>query len=150
MSIKNQIDKDLKQAMLAGEKTLVTTLRGVKSAILYAEVSDNARDSGLTDDKIITILQKEAKKRQESADLYGKGGNLEKQEAELAEKEIINQYLPEQLSEAEIVKLVDESINKVGNDQQKMGQIIGMVKSESGGNADGALVAKIVKERLSQ
>ncbi len=150
MSIKNQIDKDLKQAMLAGDKTLVTTLRGVKSAILYAEVSDNARDSGLTDDKIITILQKEAKKRQESADLYGKGGNLEKQEAELAEKEIINQYLPEQLSEAEIVKLVDESINKVGNDQQKMGQIIGMVKSESGGNADGALVAKIVKERLSQ
>ena len=147
MSIKNQIDKDLKQAMLAGDKTLVTTLRGVKSAILYAEVSDNARDSGLTDDKIITILQKEAKKRQESADLYGKGGNLEKQEAELAEKEIINQYLPEQLSEAEIVKLVDESINKVGNDQQKMGQIIGMVKSESGGNADGALVAKIVKER---
>ena len=141
MSIKNQIDKDLKQAMLAGDKTLVTTLRGVKSAILYAEVSDNARDSGLTDDKIITILQKEAKKRQESADLYGKGGNLEKQEAELAEKEIINQYLPEQLSEAEIVKLVDESINKVGNDQQKMGQIIGMVKSESGGNADGALVA---------
>ena len=150
MSIKNQIDKDLKQAMLAGDKTLVTTLRGVKSAILYAEVSDNARDSGLTDDKIITILQKEAKKRQESADLYGKGGNLEKQEAELAEKEIINQYLPEQLSEVEIVKLVDESINKAGNDQQKMGQIIGMVKSESGGNADGALVAKIVKERLSQ
>lgn len=150
MSIKNQIEKDLKQAMLAGDKTLVTTLRGIKSTILYAEVSENARDSGLADDKIITILQKEAKKRQESADLYGKGGNLEKQEAELAEKEIINQYLPEQLSEVEIVKLVDASINKVGKDQQKMGQIIGMVKSESGGNADGALVAKIVKERLSQ
>ena len=150
MSIKNQIDKDLKQAMLAGDKSLVTTLRGIKSTILYAEVSDNARDSGLTDDKIITILQKEAKKRQESADLYGKGGNLEKQEAELAEKEIINQYLPEQLSEVEIVKLVDASISKVGKDQQKMGQIIGMVKSGSGGNADGALVAKIVKERLSR
>ena len=149
MSIKNRINDDLKQAMLSGDKTLVTTLRGLKSSILYAEVSEGARDTGLVDEKIVAILQKEAKKRQESADLYKKGGNTDRQQAELAEKQIIGHYLPEQLSEDAINKLVDGAIEKIGQDQQKMGQIIGMVKFESGGNADGALIAKIVKERLS-
>lgn len=70
MTISEQIDADLKQAMLAGDKTLVTTLRGLKSVILYEEVAKGLRDTGLDDDAVITLFSKEAKKRQESADLY--------------------------------------------------------------------------------
>lgn len=149
MAIKQQIDQDLKAAMLAGDKTLVTTLRGLKSAILYAEVSEGAREAGLSDEKVVSLLQKEAKKRQESADLYEQGGNSEKKAQELAEKEAIEQYLPAQLSEAEISTLVDEAIAELGSpDKQQMGQVIGLVRQKSSGNADGAVIARLVKERL--
>lgn len=149
MSIKQQIEKDLKSAMLAGDKILVTTLRGLKSAILYQEVAEGKREEGLPEDKVLSLLQKEAKRRQESADLYAQGGNSEKQQAELAEKKVIEQYLPAQLDESEVVRLVDEAISKIGAEQKNMGQIIGHVRSASGGNADGALIARLVKERLS-
>ena len=151
MSVKEQIDADLKTAMLAGEKTLVTTLRGLKSAILYAEVAENKRDEGLAEDSVITLLQKEAKKRQESADLFKQGGNLEKQAAELVEKTVIEKYLPAQLSEEEITKMVEETIAATGaQGMQSMGQVIGAVKDKAGPAADGSVIARIVKEKLSQ
>ncbi len=149
MNLKQQIDQDLKQAMLAGDKVLVTTLRGLKSAILYAEVAEGRRDEGIDEQKLISLLQKEAKKRQESADLYGQGGNTEKQEAELTEKKVIEKYLPAQLTEEEVVVLVDEAVAELGNDKQKMGQIIGLVRQKSSGNADGGMIARFVKERLN-
>lgn len=148
MSIKEQIDADLKAALLGGDKTLAMTLRGIKAVILNEEVAQGKRESGLPDEEVVRLLQREAKKRQESADLYGQGGNAEKQQAELAEKEVIAQYLPEQLSEEDIAKLVDAAIVEIGNEQQNMGRIIGAVKQKAGGSADGALIAKIVKERL--
>lgn len=135
--------------MLAGDKVLVTTLRGLKSAILYAEVAEGRRDEGIDEQKLISLLQKEAKKRQESADLYGQGGNTEKQEAELTEKKVIEKYLPAQLTEEEVVVLVDEAVAELGNDKQKMGQIIGLVRQKSSGNADGGMIARFVKERLN-
>jgi len=151
MTLKQQLDQELKQAMLAGDKTLVTTLRGLKSAILYVEVAKGERGKGLSDPEIIDVLTKESKKRQESADLYTQGGNSERQQAELAEKAVIDKYLPEQLSEADIAKLVDESEAQLGKaSSQNMGQIIGMVKQKAGPAADGGTIAKIVKERLSQ
>ena len=150
MSIKEKIDADLKTAMLAGEKERVTTLRGLKSSILYAEVAAGKRDDGLDEQSIVALMQKEAKKRQESAELYTQGGNKEKADAELAEKLIIEAYLPEQLSEKEIIQLVDEAIAQVNQPTpQQMGQIIGAVKTASKGNADGALIAKLVKERIT-
>jgi hypothetical protein len=150
MNIKEKIETDLKTAMLAGEKERVTTLRGLKSSILYAEVASGKREEGLDEQTVISLMQKEAKKRQESADLYNQGGNKEKAEAELAEKLIIEAYLPEQLSEEEVSKLIDEAIVKIGEPTpQQMGQIIGAVKASSKGNADGALIAKLVKERIA-
>ena len=148
MGLKQQIDTDLKTAMLAGNKTLVTTLRGLKSVILYEEVAQNVREAGLPDDEITKLLAKEAKKRQESADLYSQGGDKERQNAELEEKSIIEKYLPKQLPETEINKLIDEAITKMGNNQQNMGQIIGQVKQAAGAGADGAVIARLVKERL--
>lgn len=151
-AIKAQIDKDLKTAMLAGDKILTTTLRGLKSAILYAEVAAGSRDSGgMADDQIIDIFSKEAKKRQESADLYRQGGNTEKAEAEEAEKAVIQQYLPKQMEESELKALVDATVTELGvSSPQAMGQVIAAVKQKTAGQADGARIAALVKERLSQ
>lgn len=150
MTIKEQLEKDIKTAMLAGEKTLVTTLRGLKSVILYAEVASGDREAGLPEEQVISLLQKEAKKRQESADLYRTGNNIEKAEHEEVEKRVIDQYLPQQLSEEDVRSLVEEEATKMGTPTlQQMGQLIGAVKQASGGAADGAVIARLVKERLA-
>jgi uncharacterized protein len=149
--LKQQIEQDIKTAMLAGDKTLVTTLRGLKSAILYVEVAQGTRDSGLPDAEIINLFAKEAKKRQESADLYKQGGNLERAEAELKEKEIIEQYLPKQLSDDELKAIIEEVVGSMQDvTPAQMGQIIGAVKAKTAGSADGAKIASLVKERISQ
>src|SRR4051812_26334706 len=126
MSLKVHIDQDLKQAMLTGDKEKVSTLRGLKSVILNAEIANNKRNEGLDEKELMIVLQKESKKRQESADLYRQGGNNERAEAELAEKVIIEAYLPEQLTEEDIAKVVDRIMAKDGTGgPQVMGQVIG-------------------------
>jgi len=149
MSIQEQLTKDLKEALLQGDKVKATVLRGLKSVIGYAEVAAGKREAGLEDKEIIALFQKEAKKRQESADLYLKAGDQERADKELAEKKIIEVYLPEQLSEEEITKHVDAVISELGvNDNKAMGRVIAGVKARTGGAADGAVIARIVKERL--
>lgn len=151
MNIAKLIDQDIKTAMLAGDKTLTTTLRGLKSVILYAEVAAGKRDTGLSDEEILSLLSKEAKKRQESADLYEQGGNQEKSDAEIKEKEIIEKYLPAQLSDDELGVLIDKAIAESGTTgPQAMGQVIGKVKQQSEGKADGGRIAAMAKERLTQ
>ncbi len=148
--LKTQIDQDLKVALLAGDKTLAMTLRGLKSVILYAEVAKGSREQGLGDEEIIGLLTKEAKKRQESADLYQKGGNEEKANAELAEKKVIEKYLPEQMSEEDLQKIVDDVMKELNlTSMQDMGKLIGAVKAKAGASADGGAIARLVKERLS-
>jgi uncharacterized protein len=149
--MQDQIERDLKTALLAGDKAKTETLRGVKSALLNEVISQGARETGLSDDQIQKILARESKKRQEAADLYKQGGADDRAAAELAEKVIIDAYLPEQLGEAELVVLVDEEVAKAGSPTvQDMGRIIGAVRTRAGGTADGALIAKLVKEKLSQ
>jgi uncharacterized protein YqeY len=148
--LKQQIDRDLKAALLAGDKDRVTTLRSIKSVILYAEVAKGARETGLEDDEIIALLAKEAKKRQESADLYNKGGASDRANKELAEKEMIEGYLPKQLSDAELSSIIDDVITALGaQGMQAMGQVIGQVKQKTAGQADGGRIAQMVKERLN-
>ena len=147
--LKERIDQDLKKALLAGNKVLVETLRGLKSAILYEEVGKGVRDKGLSDEEITTLLAKEAKKRQDSADLYLQGGSQQRADAELAEKQVIESYLPQQLSDEALIGVVDSVIS--GFDQptmQGMGQIIASVKAKVAAQADGARIARMVKERL--
>lgn len=148
--MQEQIDKDLKEAMLAGEKAKAETLRGIKSALLNEAIAAGARDSGLSDEQIQKILARESKKRQEAADLYKQGGAAERAAKELAEKVIIDTYLPEQMSEDQVAKLVDEEIARLpGASAQQMGQIIGAVRGRAAGQADGALIARLVKEKLN-
>lgn len=149
MSLKQQIDADLKQAMLSGDKTLTTTLRGLKSAILYAEVATGERQQGLDDAAILQLLTKEAKKRQESADLYRQGGSEERAETELREKEVISRYLPTQLTDDELDGIVDEVLSEYDVVSPKlMGPVIAEVKQKVGVAADGARVAVKVKGKL--
>jgi len=149
--MQQQIEKDLKEAMLAGDKAKAETLRGIKSALLNEAISAGARDSGLSDEQIQKILVRESKKRQEAADLYKQGGAVDRAAKELSEKAVIDSYLPEQMSEDEVAKIVDEEIAKVdGASMQNMGQIIGAVRGRTAGQADGALIARLAKEKLSQ
>lgn len=148
--IKQRIDKDIKQAMLAGDKTLVTTLRGLKSAILYVEVAKGVRGEGLADSEVIEVLSKESKKRQESADMYAQGGSPERARGEIDEKRVIEKYLPPQLSEDELRGVISEVIREVrATDMSAMGQVISKVKQCTIGTADGAAIARIVKEMIN-
>ncbi len=87
--LKQRLNDEVKAAMLAKDSARLECLRGLKSVILYAEVASGKRDEGLDDEEIITLFAKEAKKRQESADLYRQGGSAEREAKELAEKLII-------------------------------------------------------------
>lgn len=150
MGLRQQLDDDVKAAMLAGDSLRVNTLRGLKTVILYADVAAKKRDSGgIADDEIIGLFAKEAKKRQESAELYQKGGSQERADKELAEKNIIEAYLPAQLSEAELREIIDKVIAENGAEgPQAMGKVIGAVKAKVGNSADGSVIARLVKERL--
>ena len=151
MSLEDRISQDLKAAMLAGQQQRVMTLRGLKSSLLYAKVANkSARDEAMPDDELIALLAREAKKRQESADLYFQGGSNDKANAELQEKAIIDEYLPAQLDEEAVGQLIDAAIAETGaSSAAQMGQVIGRVKQQAGATADGALIARIVKEKLS-
>lgn len=151
MNLKQRIDADLKSALLAGDKVLATTLRGIKSVILYAEVAKGSRDTGLAETEIIELLMKESKKRQESADLYLQGGDAVRQQAELTEKAVIDAYLPAQMADAELLSIVQQAIATTGaTTMQQMGQVIATVKQQTGAAADGARIAAAVKEQLSK
>lgn len=149
--LKQQLEQDIKTALLTGDKGRATVLRGLKSAILYVEVEQGKRQDGLTDPEIVALFAKEAKKRQESADLYKKGGNDASAEAELAEKAIIESYLPEQIDDEALIAVIDRTVADMGSvSVQDMGRIIAAVKQKTAGQADGARIAQLVKERLTR
>lgn len=148
--LKDKLQDDLKQAMLARDTETVDVLKGLKSAILYEEVAKNKRDEGLNDDEILAVFKKESKKRQDSVDMYIKGGSQEKAEKEQQEKAIIDSYLPEQLSEEEAIKVIETALADLGiSDPEKkdMGRIIGAVKA-TGAEIDGSTLAKLVSQRI--
>jgi uncharacterized protein YqeY len=145
--LKQQIDQDLKKALLSGDKIRTEVLRGLKSAILYREVADGARESGLSEDVLLTVLAKESKKRDESAGMYAQAGVQERADTELAEKAIIDGYLPAKLSDQELEELVDEAIKELGDGAQ-MGPVMSKVRARAGANADGAKIASFVKSKL--
>lgn len=145
------ISQDLKQAMLAKDAHKVSVLRSLKSAFTYAKVAPGADPEGLSDEAVLAIVAKEAKKRQESADSFRQAGQEDRAAEELAEKAIIDAYLPAQLSEDELKTLVDKAVGALDEISPKaMGHVIGTVKQQAGPAADGALIAKLVKERLQQ
>jgi len=148
--LEQKLEQDIKTALLARDSVKATTLRSLKAVILSAKVAAGTRGTDMPDAEVIQLFAKEAKKRQESADLYVQGGNQTKADAELAEKALIETYLPAQLSEAELTDVINTTIEELGAiDMKGMGPVIAMVKDKTAGAADGALIAQLVKERLS-
>ena len=144
--LKEQINADLKTAMLARNAFETTVLRGLKASILDEEVKLGKREEGLNDTEIETLVAREVKKRKEAASLLDE----ERAENELKEAEILSKYLPEMASEEEIRAAVKDEISTMGEVSIKqMGAIIGKMKAKFGNSADGAVLAKIVKAELS-
>lgn len=149
--VKGRIQDDLKAAMMGGDKHRSSVLSMLKSAILYAEVAAGAREKGLPDEEVLKIVAKEAKQRQDSADIYEKAGEFDRRDAELSEKAIIEEYLPTQITEAELEREVDELIRKLGPlSPQTMGKIIGAAKQKLGAQVDGGRLAAMVKQKLEK
>lgn len=150
MSLKGTIQNDTKAALLSGDRFVGDTLRNLKAAILDEEVATGKREEGLSDSEIEKIIAREVKKRNESIAVYKQNGREDLADNERKEAEVLVKYLPEQLSEDELSKIIDAKISDLGvSGPQAMGQVIGAVKQQVGTSADGALIAKLVKEKLN-
>lgn len=149
-TIKEKIQADLKQALLSGDKTKATILRGLKNVILNAEIAEGKREEGLNDEQVVSLLRKEVKSREESADLYVRGGSQDRADKELAEKKIIEAYLPAQMADEDLEKIINGIVSEFESpSMQQMGQIIARVKQKVGSSADGGRIAGLVKAKLS-
>ncbi|HSX18355.1 MAG TPA: GatB/YqeY domain-containing protein [Candidatus Saccharimonadales bacterium] len=148
--MQEKMERDIKDALLSGDRQKAETLKGLKNALQY-EVLSADKDQTLSDEQIQKVLARESKKRQEAADLYKQGGNNGRAGAELAEKAIIDSYLPEQVDEAAIETTVAEEVSKLDSPSMAdMGKIIGGVKAKLGAGADGATIAQLAKQALEQ
>ena len=147
--MQEKLERDLKAAMLAGDKARVEVIKGLKNALQYEAVAQNSPDRTLSDEQAQKVLAREAKKRQEAADIYKQGGSAQRAEQELAEKQIIEEYLPEQMTETQLAELVKAAAAAVtAPTMADMGRIIGEVKARAGAGADGATIARLVKQAL--
>lgn len=150
MSLKSQIEADIKSAMLAKDKDALRALRAIKSLILLEETKEGAGE-GLSADDELKLLTKAAKQRRESADVYVSQNRPELAETELQELAIIERYLPKQLSEEELMVKLQEIIARTGaSSPAEMGKVMGVATKELAGQADGKLISAKVKELLAK
>lgn len=149
MSLQQNVMIALKEAMKAKDQTALTALRAVKSAILLAQTESGAKEE-LSEEQELKILQKQVKQRRDSAAIYLEQGRQDLAAPEIAEADVISQFLPEALSEEEIEKVVVMTIESVGAEGMKdMGKVMGIVSKELAGQADGKTISNIVKAKLS-
>ena len=148
MSLQDQIMTSMKEAMKAKNQTALTALRAVKSAILMAKTESGAA-SELTEEQELKLLQKQVKQRKDSAVIFLEQGREDLAAPELAEAEIIAQFLPEAMSEEDIEKIVIQVIESTGaNGMKDMGRVMGVVSKQLAGQADGKTISTIVKSKL--
>ena len=149
MSLQQDIMIALKDAMKSKNQTALTALRAVKSAILLAQTESGAK-AELSEEQELKILQKQVKQRKDSAAVFLEQGREDLAEPELAEAKVIEQFLPEALSEEEIEKVVVATIEQVGASGMKdMGKVMGIVSKQLAGQADGKTISTIVKTKLA-
>ena len=147
MGTKAQIDTDLRNAMRSGDRLRTDTLRGLKSAIKYAEIEAGGE---LDEQDLLGVIAKQAKQRRDSIDEFEKAGRTDLVEQETAELAIIEQYLPAQMSETEIEEKAKAVISELGvTDQKGMGLVMKQLMADLKGQADGKLVSNIVRQLLS-
>ena len=151
--MENRIQTDIMAAMKAKDEVALTTLRGIKTAIMQYKTSSNFkgdRDSNLPDSEVIKIMQKLAKERKETAEVYKTAGRTELAEKKLAEANIIDSYLPKAMTESEVEEMVKSVIAEMGATSIKeMGLVIKNVNAKANGRTDGKTISTIVKRLLS-
>ena len=151
MSLRNQIEEKLNEALKAKDKNTYPTLRLVLSAIKDAEIAGRGKSQKeMSDTDITAILKKMIKQRNESCEVYKKAGRTELLENETKEINVINNFLPKQLSEEETKKICEDTIKSVGASSMKdMGKIMGLLKAKHADSLDFSKVSKILKGLLS-
>jgi uncharacterized protein YqeY len=149
MSLQENVMAALKEAMKAKDQTALTALRAVKSAILLAQTEAGAQ-AELSEDQELKILQKQVKQRRDSAAIFIAQGREDLAAPELAEADVISQFLPVALSDEDVEKVVVRIIGEVGaQGMRDMGKVMGLVSKELAGQADGKTISNIVKAKLS-
>jgi uncharacterized protein YqeY len=149
MSLQQDVMSALKEAMKAKDQRALTALRAVKSAILLAQTESGAKED-LTEEQELKILQKQVKQRKDSAAIYVDQGREDLAAPEIAEADVIAQFLPEALSDEEIEKVVVATIDQIGAEGMKdMGKVMGIVSKELAGQADGKTISNLVRQKLS-
>ncbi len=147
MSLEERIDADLTQAMRDQDQVSKLTLRVVKTRLSEARKQND--NQPLDDEQAMKAVQKEAKQRRDSIAEYEKAGSGERAASELAELAVLERYLPQQLSEADITQIVDGAIAELGaTSMRDMGQVMSVVMPRTSGLADGKVVNQIVRQRL--
>lgn len=148
MSLSTQVMTKMKEAMKAKDQNALTSLRAIKSAILLAQTESGAKEE-LTETQELKLLQKLVKQRKDSASIFTEQGRADLAEPEIAQAAVIAQFLPEQMDEEAIAKVVDEVIATTGSQGMKdMGKVMGQVNGRLAGKADGKTISSIVKSRL--
>src|SRR3990167_8782306 len=146
---KKDLQEELKQSMLAKNELKTSVLRMVLSAINYYEIQKGGAGYEATDEDVMSVIQKEAKQRRDSIEEFGKAGRQELVDKETKELGILKAYLPEQMGEDEIKKLVEQAISQTGASSiQDMGKVMGALVPKLKGKSDGSLVSRIVKNEL--
>ncbi|MBD3224822.1 MAG: GatB/YqeY domain-containing protein [Caldithrix sp.] len=150
MSIEAQINADMKNALKNGDKAVLATLRSLMAQIKDARIK-KGREQVLDDKEVIQVINNAAKKRREAIEMYQKGKRDDLVQKESKELEVIKSYLPQQLSEEEITRMIAETIDQVGATQSKdLGKVMGVLMPKLQGKADGKAVQNMVRERLVQ
>jgi uncharacterized protein YqeY len=148
MALVDEINNDIKVAMKAKAKETLEALRAVKSALLLA-ASEKGADGNVSEDAGISVLQRLVKQRKEAADAYNGQDRADLADAEMQQASVIETYLPAQLSEEEVAKIVDDIITQTGASSMKdMGKVMGMTAQKLAGKADNKLVSNLVKAKL--
>ena len=149
MTLLSNLSEEIKNAMREKDSLKLESLRAIKSALILAQTASGA-DADLNEEASIKLLQRLVKQRKESALIYKEQGRNDLAEPEEAQAKIIASFLPEQLSEEEVIKVVSEVISQTGAEGIKdMGKVMGVTSKKLAGKAEGRLIADIVKKKLS-
>lgn len=149
MNLFDRVSEDIKKAMLAREKVRLEALRGAKKEFLEAKTAKGANGE-LNDETAIKILTKMVKQRKESARIYQENNRAELADNELAEASVLEEYLPQQLSEAELESEIRAIISSTGATSMKeMGKVMGIASKQLAGRAEGKAISDMVKHLLS-
>ena len=149
MSLKSKIEKEIISSMKSKDSLRLESLRAIKSAIILLETKSGAKSNPTTEDEI-ALLQKLVKQRKESATIFNSQGRVDLAEKEIAQKTIISEFLPKQLSTREVTIIIKEIVKRTNAESMKdMGKVMGLATKELSGKSDGKTISQIVRSILT-